>query len=241
MTPSLPTLSNASAIISPTLGSWAEIVATLAISARCSTWRALLSRLSETAAAAAFERAPRFLIEIQALGHTAPRLIVCESSCLVRFHAAAPGWPGTTGDGLLRPPTDPGRRVARSRAGHEHGPRCWTCSLLLDDGEHVTGGEHQVLLAPELHFGAAVLAVQHDIANFDVHGDALGASVVEPARADGDDLALLGLLFGSVRDDKAGGRGLLGIERAHNDPVFERLDNNLGGGRHDLTSPSGKG
>src|SRR5215469_3221450 len=113
--------------------------------------------------------------------------------------------------------------------------------LLLDNGEHVTGGEHEVLLACELHFGAAELAVQHHIANTDVHGNALGASVVVSAWADGDDLALLRLLFGGVRDDKAGGHGLLCIERAHNDPVFERLDNNLGGGRHDLTSPSGKG
>src|SRR5690242_20594128 len=30
----------------------------------------------------------------------------------------------------------------------------------LDDGEHVAGGEHEVLLAAVLHLGAAVLAVQ---------------------------------------------------------------------------------
>ena len=40
-------------MIAPTLASWAEIVATFAISLRSSTSRALLSRLSETAAAAA--------------------------------------------------------------------------------------------------------------------------------------------------------------------------------------------
>src|SRR6266567_2948169 len=118
---------------------------------------------------------------------------------------------------------------------------CGPARLLLDDREHVTGGEHEVLLARVLHFGAAVLAVENDIASLDVHRDALGASVVEAAWADGDDLALLGLLLGGVRDDKAGCCGLLGVERAHYDPVFERLDNNLGGGRHDLTSPLRKG
>ena len=53
MTPSLPTLSNASAISSPIFASCAETVATLAISLCSSTSRADLSRLSATAAAAA--------------------------------------------------------------------------------------------------------------------------------------------------------------------------------------------
>ena len=53
MTPSLPTLSNASAITSPIWASWAETVATWAISCRSSTSRAALSSRSDTAAAAA--------------------------------------------------------------------------------------------------------------------------------------------------------------------------------------------
>src|SRR5215471_16450744 len=117
------------------------------------------------------------------------------------------------------------------RARHSAGPgRCWTRWrvhrlirwLLLDDGQHVAGG-------------------QHEVADAHVHRDALGACVVEPARTDRKNLALLGLLLGGVRDDQAGRGGLLGFERAHHDPVFKRLENNLGGGRHDLTSPSGKG
>src|SRR6185437_12368464 len=91
-----------------------------------------------------------------------------------------------------RPPADPGRR----------------CSLLLDDREHVAGGKHKVLIACVLHFGAAVLAVQHDIANLDVHRNALGASVVEPAWSNGDDLALLWLLLGGVWDHEPGRGGL---------------------------------
>ena len=47
---------------------------------------------------------------------------------------------------------------------------------------------------------------------------------------DGDDLALLRLLLGGVRDDQAGSRGLLGVERLDDDAVLERLD----GDRHVL-------
>ena len=39
---------------------------------------------------------------------------------------------------------------------------------------------------------------------------------------------------------QAGRGGLLCLERLDHNPVFERLDYYLGGGRHDLTSPSGK-
>jgi hypothetical protein len=97
----------------------------------------------------------------------------------------------------------------------------------------------EVLLAVVLHLGAAVLAVQHHVANLDVHGDALGAGVVEAARAHREDFALLGLLLRGVRDDQSRGGRLLGFERADHDAVFQRLENNLGGGRHDMTSPSG--
>src|SRR5215475_9936426 len=117
---------------------------------------------------------------------------------------------------LLRPPTDPGRRGQARDGPAPFG----SVLLLLDDRKHVAGGEYEVLLACILHFRAAVLAVEHDIANLDVHRNALGASVVEPAWADGDDFALLWLLLGGVWDDKAGCRGLLGVERAHYDPVF---------------------
>src|SRR5216684_751821 len=112
--------------------------------------------------------------------------------------------------------------------------------LLLDDGEHVTSGEHQVLLAVVLHLRAAVLAVQHHVADLDIHRDALGAGIVEPARAHRKDFALLGLLLGGVRDHETGCSGLLGLERPDDNPILERLENYLGGGRHDLTSPFGK-
>ena len=43
------------------------------------------------------------------------------------------------------------------------------------------------------------------------------------ARAHGQDLALLGLLLGGVRDDQAAGGGLLGFAGLDDDAVFERL------------------
>jgi hypothetical protein len=91
-----------------------------------------------------------------------------------------------------------------------------------------------------LHLGAAVLAVEHHVANLDVHGHTLGTGVVEPTRAHREDLALLGLLLRGIGDDQSRCGRLLGFERADHDAVFQRLENNLGGGRHDLTSPSGK-
>src|SRR5699024_9017347 len=98
---------------------------------------------------------------------------------------------------------------------------------VVDDGEDVAGAEDEELLVAVLQLGAAVLGEDDLVADLDVHGDAL-ALVVEAAGADGDDLALLGLLLRGVRDDQAGGRGLLGLERLDDDTILEGLD----GDRH---------
>src|SRR5690606_40005745 len=109
--------------------------------------------------------------------------------------------------------------------------------LLLDDREDVAGREDEVLLVVVLDLGAAVLAVEYDVADLDVDRPAL-ALVVDAAGADGDDGALLGLLLRGVRNDQAGRGGGLGLKRLDDDAVLERLESDLGGGRHDLTSPS---
>src|SRR6266542_2694647 len=101
--------------------------------------------------------------------------------------------------------------------------------LLLDDREHVARGQDQVLLAGVLDLGAAVLGVQHHVADV----------VVEAARADGQDGALLWLLLCRVRNDNAGRRSRLGLARLDHDAVLERLDVDLGSGRHDLPPPPG--
>src|SRR4051812_1382529 len=104
--------------------------------------------------------------------------------------------------------------------------------LLVDDSEDVAGREDEVLLTGVLDLGAAVLAVDDDVSDGDVEGDAV-AAIVDATRANCQDFALLGLLLGGVGDDQAGGRGLLGFERTDENAVFERLDAD----RHVLTSP----
>src|SRR3954465_14658270 len=125
-------------------------------------------------------------------------------------------------------------RSGRMSAHDGAGAYGWRCSA-LDDGEDVTSGEDEELLAAVLDLGAAILAVEDRVADADVERDALLALVVEAARADRDDLALLGLLLRGVRDDQAGSRRLLCVERLDDDPVLERLDGN----RHVLTLPFG--
>src|SRR6185437_301296 len=101
--------------------------------------------------------------------------------------------------------------------------------LLVDDREQVARRQDEVLLVVVLDLGAAVLAVEDDVALLDVELDAL--AVLPAARAHGQDDALLRLLLGGVRDDEAGGSGLLGVERLDDDAVLERLDGN---GSHDV-------
>src|SRR5690242_5988867 len=153
-----------------------------------------------------------------------------------------PSWrrPGSPWPRGLRGTTSRTGAAGTRRRARGLGPAPPACLLLLDGGEHVAGGEHEVLLAAVLDLGAAVLAVQHHVADLDIHRDALGAGLVEAPGTYREDLALLGLLLGGVWDYQAGRGRLLGFERADHDPVFERFENNLGGGRHDLTSPSGK-
>src|ERR1700710_144667 len=113
----------------------------------------------------------------------------------------------------------PGARTNSGRPG-----RCQLSGVRsADDGEHVACREDEVLLAGVLDLGAAVLAVDDLVADLDVERHAL-AVVVDPTRADREDLALLGLLLRGVRDDQAGGRRLLGLEGLDDDPVLERLD-----------------
>ena len=69
--------------------------------------------------------------------------------------------------------------------------------------------------------GAAVLGVDDGVADLDVEGDELARGLGATAGADGEYLALLGLLFGGVGDDQAGGGGLLGFTGADDDPVVK--------------------
>src|SRR5207244_6333234 len=109
---------------------------------------------------------------------------------------------------LLRFPSEAGTPVP-AVAPPDLGPppRSPSRALLLDDGQHVPAGQDEVLVALDLDLGAAVLRVDDLVADLDVEGDPL--PVLPPTRADGHDLALLGLLLGRVGDHDPRGRGLL--------------------------------
>src|SRR5215213_1237426 len=96
--------------------------------------------------------------------------------------------------------------------------------LLVDDCQHVAGGENQVLLAVVLDFGAAVLAVDDDVTLGHVQRNPLLAILVPAAGANCDDGAFLRLLLGGVGDNQTGrGRGL-GLVGLDEDLVLEWLD-----------------
>src|SRR3954453_15259968 len=80
-----------------------------------------------------------------------------------------------------------------------------------DDGENVARGEDEVLLDAVLDLGAAVLAVDHLVADGPVEGDPV-AVVVDATRTPAKDLGLLVLILRGVRDYQAGSLGLLGLE-----------------------------
>src|SRR3954462_365585 len=115
--------------------------------------------------------------------------------------------------------------------GAEHG------FLLVDDCQHVARRQDQVLLAVVLDLGAAVLAVDDDVALGNVQRNPLLAILIPAAGANCDDGAFLRLLLGGVGDNQTGrGRGL-GLVGLYEDLVLEWLDVHA---RHD-GAPSGSG
>src|SRR3954469_1416695 len=102
--------------------------------------------------------------------------------------------------------------------GAEHG------FLLVDDCQHVARRQDQVLLAVVLDLGAAVLAVDDDVALGNVQRNPLLAILIPAAGANCDDGAFLRLLLGGVGDNQTGrGRGL-GLVGLYEDLVLEWLD-----------------
>src|SRR5882762_6575904 len=93
----------------------------------------------------------------------------------------------------------------------------------VDDGQHFVLAHDQVLLAIELDLLARVLAEENQIARLDIERDAL-ALVVHLAVAGCDDLALLRLLFGRVRDDDPADFLLAFFKAPNNDPIVEWSD-----------------
>ena len=99
-------------------------------------------------------------------------------------------------------------------------------SRSADDAEDVILANERVFLFLELHLGAAVFADQHTVA--DLHFER-GDLAIFPllAGAEGDDLGLLRLLFGGIRDDDATADLLFFFDVLDEDTVPDRLDINF--------------
>src|SRR5271156_4464963 len=94
---------------------------------------------------------------------------------------------------------------------------------LGQDAEDIVLAQHLVGGAVDLDFGAAVLADEHAVADFDFEGLLL-AFVIDLARADGDDFRLLGLFLGGVGNDDPAAFDFSLFERLHEHPVAERTE-----------------
>src|SRR5687767_1525623 len=95
--------------------------------------------------------------------------------------------------------------------------------MAFDDAHDVFLAHHEELIAFDLHGLAGILAEQHAVADLDVDRNQL-AVVVLLALADGDDLALVGLLGGGVGDhDAPGGLALL-FDALDDHAVMQRTD-----------------
>src|SRR6266540_4246325 len=279
-TPSLPTLSRASAMVSPISVDAAEMDATCAISSFESislAWAMIASTAAATPfsiprframglAPAATLRMPRWTM---AQARTVAVVVPSPATSLVFVATSLASWAPMFSHGssssislaivtpslvmvgaphflsrtTLRPfgpsvtrttlaslstPASSARRASASNSNclamvlRFLGRSAGTAGCLLgDDGEDVARGQDQVLLAVVLDLGAAVLGVDDRVAHLDVERHPL--AVLEAPGADRDDLALLGLLLGGVRDDNARGGCLLTLARLDDDPVLERL------------------
>src|SRR5215471_16315634 len=90
----------------------------------------------------------------------------------------------------------------------------------LDDPEHVGFLHDDELLPIDLHLAAGPFAEQDAVARLDVQG--LELAVLAPAAgADGDHLALHGLLLGGVRNDDPAGGLLLLLQAADQDAIMQ--------------------
>ena len=94
-------------------------------------------------------------------------------------------------------------------------------ALLLEDPEDFFFAHNQQLFAVQLDLGTRVLAKQDVVAGLHVEREYL-ALVVRLALADGDDFALLWLLFCRVRNDDAAHFALAFFNAPDQNPVVQR-------------------
>lgn len=96
--------------------------------------------------------------------------------------------------------------------------------LALDDGEDVIlPHQENLLVAVELEFVTRVAGENHRVANLDGQR-LLGAVLGGRAVTNGDDLALLRLILGGIREHDASGGRLLGFLPLDHHSIAQRLD-----------------
>src|SRR5919106_2147929 len=101
-----------------------------------------------------------------------------------------------------------------------------TARLLLavaDHGEDLVLAQDDVVDVVDLDLAARVLAHEDAVARLDVHRRTL-AVIGQLARADGDDLGLLRLFLGGVRDDDASPDLLLCLAPLDQNPIVQWTD-----------------
>src|SRR5690348_2753373 len=96
-------------------------------------------------------------------------------------------------------------------------------SFLFENSEDVVLAHDQILLVVDLHLGAGILPEQDLVAGLHIERDLL-TLVGDLAIADGDHLALLGLLLGRVRDNDPALLDLSLLEPLHQNPVVQRTN-----------------
>src|SRR5262249_6628770 len=93
----------------------------------------------------------------------------------------------------------------------------------FEDCQNLVFAHDEVLLTVELDLLAGILAEQDSVAGLHIERDAL-AVILRLAVADSDDLALLRLLLGGVRDDDAPHLLFAFLDALDNDAVVQRSD-----------------
>src|SRR3989304_3362270 len=224
MTPSLPTFSITSAMMSPISWSWPEIVATWEICSLPATGLGGAPSAATTASTPASMPRLRFIglapaatLRIPsrtiAWARTVAVVVPSPATSLVLVATSRASRAPMVSNGSLRSISLATLTPSSTTAG---GPNFFSSTTLRPRGPSGTRAASGRAWAPPS--GAGVRGEEAAVANIDVHGDALPV-VIEPAGADGEHLAHLGLLAGGIGNDETGGADLLLPDLLHEDAV----------------------
>jgi hypothetical protein len=95
-------------------------------------------------------------------------------------------------------------------------------------GQNVPAGEDEEVLTFHGDLGSSILGVDDGVADLDIDRDELPGVFSTASWADGENFALLGLLFGGIGDDQAGRRSGLRAGAASSERASLALISTLG-------------